>query len=117
MMDHEVVDGKLVLKENDVLLYEKKDPNVFSVRKVIIRMLLVAAAVIIILRKVLLCVCPITQLIAESLEEWILTSSISLSSSRTKRRHQRNSRCEKCSIRVSVFGMNKRQTRRAICIF
>ena len=86
MMDHEVVDGKLVLKEDDVLLYEKKDPNVFSTTKVIIRMLLIAAVVIVILRKVLFRVCDIIHLIGESLRRWILTSSILPFSSKTKRR-------------------------------
>lgn len=61
MMDHEVVDGKLVLKEDDILLYEKKDPNVFSATKVIIRMVLIAAVVIVLLRKVLYCVCSVTH--------------------------------------------------------
>ena len=102
MMDHEVVDGKLVLKEDDILLYEKKDPNVFSATKVIIRMLLIAAVVIVILRKVLFCVCVITHLIGESLERWILTNSILLFSLRMKRRLRRNSKCEKCSTRVFV---------------
>ena len=61
MMDHEVVDGKLVLKEDDILLYEKKDPNVFSATKVIIRMVLIAAVVIVLLRKVLYRVCSVTH--------------------------------------------------------
>ena len=57
MMDHEVVDGKLVLKEDDILLYEKKDPNVFSATKVIIRMVLIAAVVIVLLRNKIVVLC------------------------------------------------------------
>ena len=101
-MNHEVVDGKLVLKEDDILLYEKKDPNVFSATKVIIRMLLIAAAVIVILRKVLSCVCSITDLIGKTRERWISTSSILLFSSKTRRPLQRNSKCEKYCIRVFI---------------
>ena len=53
MMDHEIQDGKLLLKEDDILLYDWKDLQANPISKTIILMILATIVVIVVLRAVL----------------------------------------------------------------
>ena len=54
MMDHEIEDGKLRLKENDLVLYENRDEgkNYQSVARLIFMIILVTVVSVILLRKI-----------------------------------------------------------------
>ncbi len=53
MMDHEIKDGKLLLKEDDILLYDWKDLQANPISRTIILMILTTIVVIVVLRAVL----------------------------------------------------------------
>ena len=53
MMDHEIKDGKLLLKEDDILLYDWKDLQANPISRTIIMMILTTIVVIVVLRAVL----------------------------------------------------------------
>lgn len=53
MMDHEIKDGKLVLKEDDLLLYDWKDLQANPISKTVIILVLATIVVIVVLRAVL----------------------------------------------------------------
>lgn len=54
MMDHEIEDGKLRLKENDLVLYENRDEskNYQSVVRLIFLIILITVVSVILLRKI-----------------------------------------------------------------
>lgn len=54
MMDHEINDGKLCLKENDLVLYENRDEskNYQSVVRLIFMIILITVVSVILLRKI-----------------------------------------------------------------
>ena len=53
MMDHEIKDGKLLLKEDDILLYDWKYLQANPISRPIILMILTTIVVIVVLRAVL----------------------------------------------------------------
>ena len=53
MMDHEIKDGKLLLKEDDILLYDWEDLQANPISRTIILMILTTIVVIVVLRAVL----------------------------------------------------------------
>ena len=50
MMDHEIQDGKLILKEDDLLLYDWQDMQANPISRTVILMVLATIVVIIVLR-------------------------------------------------------------------